>query len=179
MTYKTALHSTAIGLLLTTSAAFADQCAYNDYKTAAAAREVIKRLADINSQKPSIYTYCEPCGAKFISRVYLSPNHDAQGAHQNPYDVRVEAVQNGDILEDKPLGIRTPNSRAGFWRLRAYLDQGLAKYADFDLAYTYVKVGAGRYLNVANIVGCPADDVSLFVETDGVNSVRVRDRGHD
>ncbi|MEZ4814590.1 MAG: hypothetical protein R3A80_05205 [Bdellovibrionota bacterium] len=143
----------------------ADQCAWNEYSISAAAREIIKNMAEVNNQKPSIYTYCEPCGEKEMNRVYLVEKGNVEG-NQNPYDVTVNRMTT-PIPADAATGDNKPSIRSGLWQLTVHHNREFGSYSRFDLAYTYVKIAANRYANLAYVVGCPAEGVTPVIKTDG------------
>jgi len=157
--------SILFSLTVLTSIATADQCAWNKYATSAAAREIIKNMAEVNGQKPSVYTYCEPCDQKEMLRVYLTKNAAAQG-NQNPYHVTVNRMTTA-IAPDTAVEGKIKSSRSGLWQLTAHHSLEHGSFSRFDLAYTYVKITADRYANLAYIVGCPAEGVTPVIRTDG------------
>ncbi len=152
-------------LSLITSIATADQCAWNRYATSAAAREIVKNMAEVNGQKPSVYAYCEPCNETEMTRVYLTKNEAAQG-NENPYHVNVKRMTT-EIQPDTAAEGKVKSSRAGLWQLTVHHNLEFGSFSRFDLAYTYVKIAKDRYANLAYVVGCPAEGVTPVIKTDG------------
>lgn len=157
--------SLLFSLTLFTSIASADQCAWNDYTMAAAAREIVKNMAEVNGQEPSVYTYCEPCNDTAMTRVYLTRN-EAAVRNQNPYHVNVQRMTS-PITPDLATGAAPASSRAGLWQLTVHHDLEAGSLSRFDLAYTYVKITTDRYANLAYVVGCPAEGVTAVIKTNG------------
>lgn len=134
-------------LLVFTTTAFADQCAWNDMATSRAGKEIIKSVAALNGQEASVYEICEPCGETVLKRFYLQGN-----------------TENLSVKYQTPTMSEKLSRNEGMWEVAVTTQDGIEQ--SLDLAYTYVKVASGRYANVAALVGCPAQEVSSYIEVE-------------
>lgn len=144
MRFLLVIASMVLGLM-----ARADQCEWNDRAIAQRGSNLIKKLAGINNEKPSVYTICEPCNKTEINRIYLEEDNST--------------VSGLDVHFENPSSSNREKYRA-YWQV--ILNKNSNSPTSVDLAYIYVKTAKGVYANVAQLVNCPVVGVTPIIYTD-------------
>ncbi len=129
-------------VLVFQSAAFADQCAWNDVKYASAAKKLFFQPG--SNGQPSyrdVIFWCQNCGEKKPSTKFHITDVKTSKAQMNgkTFDYRVVKVK-AEYLVDKDG-------------------------TEIDLAYTYVRTGPKTFTNLAHLVGCPSEGAISHIET--------------
>lgn len=137
---------TLLSLTLIAGPAFADQCAWTDLAVARRGVALVKAIAGVTGEDPSVYELCENCGETIanIKRVKL----DADPNNSSGLDVTYKMVSPTVKVANEPT----------YWQFTMNAKSG--NTVTQDLAYLYVKTAAGVYANVATLVNCPVSGVT-------------------
>lgn len=140
-------------VLLTIAApAFADQCDWNDLAIARRGAALVKALAGITGEEPSVYTVCEPCGESVAQLTRVKLDEDTTSA--SGLDVTYKKVRGFAV---------DPKQAPTYWQVTMNSKSTAPKSQ--DLAYLYVKTAANVYANVATLVNCPVSGVTPVIYT--------------
>jgi len=142
-------------LVLFSLSSFAESCRRADSRTGGAARALIKQLAGINNQTPSVWVQDE----------VGSSDDDLLGTSSGSDDDLFGGSSDNDLLgSDSDELTRIKFSSVTFSNGRLKIDS-----VAYDISDVFVKVRGGkgttRYANVAMLVGCTeVDDRSLIIK---------------
>jgi hypothetical protein len=139
-------------ILTAAGPALADQCAWNDLAIARRGAALVKTLAGITGEEPSVYTLCEPCGQTVSQLTRVKIDKDATST--SGLDVTYKKVRGYAVQ---------PAQAPTYWEFT--MNAKSAAPQSQDLAYLYVKTAANVYANVATLVNCPVDGVTPVIYT--------------
>ena len=128
-------------VVLFSGLSYADQCQWNSPSDAQSARDLV-------ALHKEVMYWCQNCSEQKPSRI-----------------VKVEAVKIPVVNDEFNLG---EGKKYRYVNLTTIVD-GKEKTDNIDLAYTYVRTASDIFANIAQMVGCPSEGATTFIQTTNKN----------